>query len=214
MDWNTLSALVHEQLPFVLYAQCTVDYEGRANSHLADGNYLIFYKCDGSIQIHGADKILPRNYQGAGSRLSTSNNSLVSINRTEIIKIHINRILLLYHITTWSDKQIRITRTEKELVDKLYDHWNDYIGIDCDYLVKEYATDNGPVDIVGFNNDGHKHVVEVKRRKISIKDVTQLRRYLECMPNATGYIAAPEIGTKALKYAKEHHCKYICINYD
>lgn len=211
-DW--LYACIRDNSPFVLYANCSVDYQGRASSHLAYGNYLILYKHDGSIQIHGADKILPRNYQGAKSQLSFDNNVLMSTNRSETININIKQILHMQPINNWSDQHIVITKTEKELVNKLYDNWANFIGRGCSKLVKEYATDHGPVDIVGCDEDGHKHVVEVKRRKASIKDVTQLRRYLECIPTATGYIAAPDISQNALKYAADHHCKYIHITFD
>lgn len=205
---------VHNNHPFILYANCSVEYDGRASSSLTNGHYLIIYKQDGSLQIHGGDKIVPRNYQGPKSKLSLVDNQLSSINSKDKIIIYLKSISHLYALEGWSLEAISINKTEKQLVDKLYNNWSDYIQTPCQTLIREYATDHGPVDIVGNDSHGHTHVVEVKRRKASIKDVTQLRKYLECFITATGYIAAPDISHNAVSYAEDHNCKYIRITFD
>jgi len=209
-----LASYVASNTPFVLYANCNVVYDGRASSLLSDGNFLTIYKSDGSLQIHGADKIMPRNYQGAKSRLSFDGRQLVSHNKREKILVNINQILQLLPLQEWSDHSIVINKTEKELVEKLLHDWQYFIDVECHTIVREYSTDYGPVDLVGVDIFDCKHVVEVKRRKASIKDVTQLRKYLECIPGAKGYIAAPNISPKASKYLSQHQCRFITIDFD
>ena len=54
----------------VIYAQCKVDYTGRAKSNLDYGNRLIITKPDGTIMIHGRTKREPINWQPPGFILS------------------------------------------------------------------------------------------------------------------------------------------------
>ena len=80
---------------FVLYCLCDVVYDGRAYSTLERGNYLIIYKPDGSLLIHGSSKSTPRNYQSVGSKVDLQleresefgqHGTLVSQNNNETIE--------------------------------------------------------------------------------------------------------------------------------
>ena len=199
--------------PFALYCKCRVEYDGRANSMLEEGNYLILYKSDKSLIIHGGNKITPRNYQASGSKLFISDDTIISTNKKETIKIIISEIIYYNKLPNWSDKDVTMTKTEKDLVDKIYNNWSKYVGVRCNEIYKEYITDHGPVDLAGVL--GHQyHIVEVKRRKCTIKDATQLRKYLECFDNYVGYLAGPDISDKALEYLDKHNCKYVKVEFD
>lgn len=209
-----LTEYVKNNTSFILYCDCNVKYDGRASSILDYGNYLIIYKADGSLQIHASNKISPRNYQGAKSLLSIDDNQITSINKLEKIIILLRNVYFVFQLRDWSNNEITITKTEKDLVDKLCLNWNEYMNIACDNIVREYKTDHGPVDIVGLDRKNIKHVIEVKRRKATIKDVTQLRKYLECIDDSIGYLAAPSISTKAKSYLYQHECNYINIDFE
>jgi RecB family endonuclease NucS len=198
---------------FVLFANCEVVYDGRAYSTLELGNYLIIHKGDGSLQIHGNSKIQPRNYQGAKSTLVQRGNLLISKCRGEIITIIIHKVIDYTPLRYWSESEIEISRTEHELVLKLFMDWPDYFDATCHSIEMEVETTYGKVDLLGTEFDGMKHVIEVKRRKASVPDVTQLKRYVECFEKAVGYLAAPDIGEKALKYLGECGFSYIEVNF-
>jgi len=202
--------------PFALYAKCSVVYDGRAYSILETGNYLIIYKNDGSLLIHSGLKIQPRNYQGAKSTLEQRGNLLISRNKKETITVTIDSVISITYFEEWSEASIDIRRTEQELVNKLASNLGSYIGGEFETIEKEYLTDYGPVDLVGIRADGSKVVIEVKRRKATIRCCTQLLRYLEALkvPFDQGYLAAPQIGEKASKYLVKHGCKWIRVEFD
>jgi RecB family endonuclease NucS len=61
-------------------------------------------------------------------------------------------------------------------------------------------------------------VVEVKRRRVTVKDVTQLRRYVEALEQrgkqCRAYLAAPEISTSASKYLRKHDLRFLQVDFD
>jgi hypothetical protein len=192
-----------------------VIYDGRAYSVLEEGNYLILYKGDGSIQIHGGTKIQPRNYQGAKSTLEQRGHLLICRNKKETITIVVHKVIEVTYLRFWSEAEIDIQRTEQELVHKIFTNWGDYIDGEFEIIEKEYPTKYGPVDLVGFGEEIIA-VVEVKRRKATISDCTQLRKYVEAFEasNVMGYLAAPQIGDNAAKWLDEHGYKWIRVTFD
>jgi endonuclease len=209
-----LQRFVEYNTPFILYSNCSVEYDGRAHSKLSDGKYLVIFKQDGSLQIHGANKISPRNYQCAKSTLEYDNDTIICFNKKDRITINVREIVFLANLEGWSANEIQISKTEKDLVDKLCAHVDKYIDIRVRDVILEYKTNYGPVDIVFIDDQGAKHVVEVKRRKATIKDGTQLRKYLECIGDSYGYVAAPAISDKALNYLRHHDCGFIKVTFD
>ena len=204
--------------PFSLFCRCEVIYDGRAYSILEEGNYLVISKGDGSIQIHGGTNIQPRNYQGAKSKLELRGHLLISRNKKETITIAISKIINITYLGYWSEAEINIKRTEQELVDKLFRNWGNYIDGEFETIEKEYPTEYGPVDLVGIETNMTYHVVEAKRRRGTVADCTQLKRYLEALANHTGlvkgYLAAPQIGDNAAKYLEKHGYKWLRVEFD
>lgn len=203
---------------FVLYARCSVEYDGRAYSTLENGLYLIVSKQDGSMMIHGSDLITPRNYIGSNSTSYIIDNKLIFIRKSEKITIFLDEIISLSYLDNWSNNKITIKRTEKELVDRICDNWSLYFDIPFDIIIREFNTDLGPIDIVGYNDDTFI-IIEVKRKRAMTKDVTQLKRYIEaisksdCTKKIVGYLAAPEINSKANKYLTESGLLYLKVDF-
>lgn len=207
--------MININKPFILYATAEVVYDGRAYSILERGNYLIIYKDDGSIQIHGGNKIQPRNYQGAKSTIKLDGNILTSSNKKETIIINIYKIINISYLDNWSCNEINIRKTEKELANKIFINWCDYIDGDFEIIEREYKTDVGDIDLIGWAADLTIHVVEVKRKKASLSDCTQLLRYIEAIGgNSIGYLASPEIGENALRYLNKHDLKWLYVDFD
>lgn len=201
--------------PFCLYANCKVIYDGRASSVLNDGNYLVIYKSDKSVQVHGNTKIQPRNYQGSGSVVDIDHNIISFVNKKDKLLIIINNIIYVNYLEELSDDDIEIVKTESDLVDKLFNNFDDYIGNRFEIIEKEYQTEYGPVDLAGFTEHGEIHVVEVKRGKATLANCTQLKRYVEAIGgNVFGYLASPAICTNAMKYLEKSSMRWVSIGFN
>lgn len=201
--------------PFSLFARCEVIYDGRAYSTLEVGNYLIIHKDDGSLQIHSSQKITPSNYQGPRSSLEQRGHLLISKSKKETITIIIHQIINLTYLKYWSDSEIVITRTEQDLVDKLFYNWP--IEGEFMYIFQEYQTELGNIDLLGVTFDMVFHVIEVKRVKASIPHVTQLKRYIDILAehhDTEGYLASPEIGERAMAYLEKCGYHWIQVDFD
>jgi len=203
--------------PFMLYALCSVEYDGRAYSTLEKGRYLIIYKKDGSVIIHGSDLCKARNYQQSGSILSIEKDKLISINKKEKITIDIIEQINYTPLEDWSDSKIEISRTEKELVDKIANNHKLFINIEFAVIEREYRTDSGPVDLVCITPNNEYHIIEVKRNKATINHVTQLRKYVDQMQEndfkSYGYLASPEIGKNAVEFLKKNGFTWLKVDF-
>ncbi len=203
--------------PFCLFANAEVLYQGRASSTLERGNYLVLYKRDGSVSIHAGLDIMPRNYMGAGAKLSLDQDQLIFGRKGEKVVVRVHHTHFLNYLEDWSESKIVICRTEKELARKIFDNWGDYFDGEFEMIEMEYGTSLGPIDIAGFTNE-RDVLVEVKRKRGSLKDVTQLRRYVEAMEArgrpCSAYLAAPEISSNARKYLEKHSLHFLEVDFD
>ncbi len=200
--------------PFILYADCSVEYDGRAYSQLGRGEYLIIKKLDNSVMIHGGNKIPPRNYQGAGSKLSYSENVLTITNKKELIKITIYNNIHNSYLDNWSTQEISIIRTEADLVNKIISNISGYIADEIKEVIREYKTKLGPIDI-GVVGSSHLHLIEVKRNSVSTTNVYQLKRYIDSVDQESilAYIAGPGIRDNALELCGKNNIKYIKVGF-
>lgn len=199
---------------FVAYINCSVLYDGRATSVLDNGNYLVSYKEDGSLLIHGSKLCTPKNYMGPGTSHSRDENAWTFRRKNEAIVININSILWEHELSDWSDNKIKMSKTENDLRQKLIKNICHYIGFTPISIYEEFNTDLGPVDLLVVDQDGVRHVIELKRGKASINACVQLQKYLSVLDGAIGYVASPAISPKALKKLNESDCKYIAIDFD
>lgn len=196
---------------WVSYAHCEVLYDGRASSNLSIGNYLLVYKPDRSLSIHGGDKIGPRNYLGSGSRLTFVDNVITATKKKETVRIIIHQIHWLEPVHHWSISNIRITRTEQELVQKIVADPSEYLGFTPDSIVTEYRTSVGPIDIMAIKGSV-TYPIEVKRKLISINNCVQLRKYLDVIEGEKiGYVAGPGITDRAKAYCEKHGLRYFYV---
>lgn len=134
--------MIDPESSFIMYAECEVEYNGRAKSKLAKGNYLIVHKSDGTLQIHGSSKSPPINYQGPGAKLKVEGSRIISHRKSESIVITTSNIYQLTRLDAWSDNKAEISKTEKELVQKLSANSEKY------FVHFRPCTQNGPVNMV------------------------------------------------------------------
>jgi RecB family endonuclease NucS len=197
---------IRPEQSFSLYASCTVDYDGRARSTLEKGNYLIIHKSDGTLLIHGGTLCTPRNYQPPGAILKTDKNRIISFRKNEIIVITISKILAYDEFKDWSKQRIDITKTEKELRDKIVSQIDKYLKTKVKEVHVEFPTPVGNIDILAIDENNIYHVIEVKRGKASLAACSQLDRYstyfINIMKDVKDYIASPEVSSNATNHMR------------
>lgn len=206
--------------PYALFATCSVVYDGRATSTLPSGNYLVMRKADGSMSIHGSTLNTPRNYMGCNAQCQLSDDTLVFTLKKETIKVKIEHVISIMYLDGWSDNQITISRTEKELSKKIFDNWSTYFPGEYANLSLEYQSEVGIVDVMGITPDARYSIVEVKRKTATLAAVSQLRRYVEhfsslqMVKSVEGCLAAPSISPNALKHLSSFGYRYLPIDFD
>jgi len=205
---------------FVMYANCKIIYDGRAYSTLNDGNYLITNKNDNSVAIYGGNLNVPRNYMGAKSNIIFNDNIIYITNKKESIKILINKIHFVHYLENWSINKINISRTEKELTQKIIANPVEY-DIHYKYHYEEYKTEHGPIDLLfslyPIDNKPNKIIIiELKRKQATLNACIQLEKYMQCFigEDIKGCVAAPKISMNALKYCDKKGIRYIEVNHE
>lgn len=208
---------IRVEQPFVLFAKCTVDYDGRAKSTLELGNYLVTHKSDGTILIQGGTLCTPRNYQPPKAILKMSKNGLVSTYRDEKIVIKIDKILFYKELLNWSSKKVDINKTEAQLSDKILLNIDSILGVSIKESYREFKTPVGIIDILAIDANDVYHIIEVKRGKANLATCSQLNRYChhftDIKKNVKDYIASPDISDNALKFSKENFQTYLKVEH-
>jgi len=207
---------------FFLYGKISVTYQGRAKSTLKRGNYAVLRKSDGSIQIHGGDLIVPRNYQGPGASLELrGKKTLVSTRKNETIRILVHDIIDFVIMDDWSTDKIKLSMTEAELVQKILDDPMKYLCTNAAHKYTELQVKYGKIDIllsdrpVECTTKNRFLVIEVKRSKVTVNNIVQLEKYMQCFPknNTHGYIAGPCISANAAEYCIKKNIAYVAVEF-
>jgi RecB family endonuclease NucS len=193
----------------VFSSNCEIDYKGRAESHLPDGDRIILIKPDKTLLIHQPFGSAPVNYMKAESEHSFVRDGETLYMKSEnpalkeYLSLKINK-LHFYNTARLEDgKRIELSGTEREMSDYLYDNPS-VVEEGFKPLSREEHTRYGFIDVFGHDKTGTLVVVECKRYRADLSAVTQLRRYVEKIKEAKGItacrgiIAAPEISANAL----------------
>jgi endonuclease len=203
---------------FVLYAECSVQYNGRAKSTLVPGNYLITHKNDGTLKIDGGSLCTSLNYQPPGAILQKTKNLLVSVRKEETIKIKLKQIHFYKELKEWSVHKINIDKTEAQLRNYIANNIKTSSGllnINIKEVFIEFKTPVGNIDILAIDVDNVYHVIEVKRGKVNLAACSQLERYtnyfLDIMKDVKDYIASPDISSNASNYMKANHQTWVQV---
>lgn len=213
---------------FLIFGEAEVLYDGRASSTLARGNYLIIKKQDGSLIIHGANHVPALNYISSNSTVRVEGNNIVATRRSEIIKIIIYSCDHLIPLNDWSENKVQVRKTEGELTAKIIADPAKYLGPGEYTAHRERSTLAGPVDLVLISTD--IYIIEVKRKKVTLKDCYQVQRYLDAFDRLAlvekknfkveqdckviGCLAGPAISIDALNHCNENNIKYLQVLFE
>jgi len=200
---------------WVAWADCEVAYVGRALGLLAKGSYLIHRKPDGSVSIHGGDLTKPKNYIRS-TDITVEDKVIIFSNKKEKLKIKIYKLHWKQTMNAWATNKVNLYRTEQQLVDKLIRDIDTWIPPHPDRIIhREYRTAGGPVDVaVECGED--LHILEVKRRNVTVKDITQVLKYDDFVEHSHAklYLVAPGISANGLAYAEKNSITFIELDWD
>jgi RecB family endonuclease NucS len=215
---------IPQKPPYIAYANFSVEYEGRASSILEASDLILMRKPDGSTAIHGGALTIPLNYMGPKTTQEISDNILILANKKEIIKLIISKVYSVMIPDNWDNRKITLVKTEDDLRNKLMGDPAKYFGYTPTNMIKEFKTNHGPVDIALLDNfdgllDGRNvGVVEVKRKKITLKHCYQAIRYRDALKKKGAkvqiWLAAPEISKNALEYCQPRRIKFVEVLFD
>tara|TARA_Y100000746_G_scaffold50475_2_gene39584 strand:+ start:4838 stop:5497 length:660 start_codon:yes stop_codon:yes gene_type:complete len=204
----------------LVFARCTVDYEGRLTAHLPEATRLIMVKSDGCVAIHadgGAYK--PLNWMNAPNKLVEEEGVWrVSNPKGEVLTITLHEIFSDLSHEMGTDPGLQKDGVEAHLQELLADDPS-FLVEGLELIKREYPTDLGPVDLLCRTAKGETIAVEIKR-KGEIDGVEQLTRYLDFLNRdplikpVRGIFAAQEIRPQAKVLAEDRGIQCVVIDYD
>lgn len=204
----------------LVFARCTVDYEGRLTAHLPEATRLIMVKSDGCVAIHadgGAYK--PLNWMNAPNKLVEEEGVWrVSNPKGEVLIITLHEIFSDFSHEMGIDPGLQKDGVEAHLQELLADDPS-FLLEGLELIKREYPTDLGPVDLLCRTAKGETIAVEIKR-KGEIDGVEQLTRYLDFLNRdplikpVRGIFAAQEIRPQAKVLAEDRGIQCVVIDYD
>ena len=204
----------------LVFARCTVDYEGRLTAHLPEATRLIMVKSDGCVAIHadgGAYK--PLNWMNAPNKIVEEKGVWrVSNPKGEMLIITLHEIFSDFTHEMGIDPGLQKDGVEAHLQELLADDPS-FLVEGLELIKREYPTDLGPVDLLCRTSKGETVAVEIKRRG-EIDGVEQLTRYLDFLNRdplikpVHGIFAAQEIRPQAKVLAEDRGIKCVVIDYD
>jgi len=204
----------------LVFARCTVDYEGRLTAHLPEATRLIMVKSDGCVAIHadgGAYK--PLNWMNAPNKIVEEEGVWrVSNPKGEMLIITLHEIFSDFTHEMGIDPGLQKDGVEAHLQELLADDPS-FLVEGLELIKREYPTDLGPVDLLCRTSKGETVAVEIKRRG-EIDGVEQLTRYLDFLNRdplikpVHGIFAAQEIRPQAKVLAEDRGIQCVVIDYD
>lgn len=204
----------------ILLANCHVEYEGRARSKLANGDRLIIIKKDGTFAIHQELNLDPVNWQAPGCKNSiTFDDELIIRSKRskpyEEIRLYLDEVYTATYYNIVDTKDLELRGYEKHMVDLAWEK-PELIEKGFRPTRREYQTENGFIDLMGKDNDGHLFILEFKSRKAGSNAVKQLKGYVDCFLDNKDFvraaIVAPDITNDALEELEKLQMEYIKMN--
>jgi RecB family endonuclease NucS len=215
-----LDNAIKKNQSIVFGCRCDINYSGRAESFLSEGDRIIIIKEDNALIIHQPTGNNPVNYMKPGSAHSVMFEEgscwMSSRNMTtkEFMKINISRIYFFQSYKMQDGQAIELKGTEKDMADMIMKNPS-IIEKGFKPLSMEEQTKYGFIDILGYDKENTLTVVECKRYVADLAAVTQLRRYVEKIKASKGLtfvkgiLAAPKISSNAQGMLEDWGYKFV-----
>jgi len=207
----------------VFSSLCSINYSGRAESRLEEGDRIIIIKSDKTLLVHQPTGSNPINYMKEGSQhaLEQNNGFLVLKSRNpgakEYLDICIKQIHFLRALSLSDSKKLQLAGSERDMADMLYNS-PELVEPGFKPLSREEHTKYGFIDLFGYDKNSCLVVVECKRYAGDMKAVSQLARYVKRIKRARGLtrvrgiLACPRISPAAAHMLADHGFKFIRVN--
>ncbi len=184
-------------------AHAEVQYVGRAASLAEAGQYLLFIKADGSLQIHGPRGVKPVNWQPRTDDLrATVQDGCCVLRATrrspeETVTVTFLEVSHAQAVELADEAGFLLAGTEAQMQGTLARH-PDLLEPGLTVLDRELLTHAGGIDLYARDAQGRHVVIELKRGTATQDAVHQLQRYVQAVRaqvtgEVRGVIASPSI---------------------
>lgn len=189
------------------FIRCEVQYSGRAETYLPEGDRLLLVKSDNSVHLHQPQGSNPINYMKSGSIISAELDedvlsvAIENVKEKAWLEISVSFVYDAISMKLEDGRALDLAGNEKDMSDWIRDNPHCISG-EFRPIRREEQTDVGFIDVYGHDGDGIV-VVECKRVTASLAAVDQLRRYVERVKNlkgtdgVRGILVAPSITSNA-----------------
>jgi RecB family endonuclease NucS len=205
LDANFLKQALAKGLVVIVNAKCSIEYNGRASSQANEAWRLIIIKPDGSLLIHTNEGYQPLNWQPPGSNISFKENQIIAIrhNPKETLKITMHEVAWI-ETAIASEGEFTLHGSHEDVKKWVIENLAKVTNCQNARLVgTEVPLNNhGKADIIA-ECDGNKIIIEVKRGIVDLNAVSQLKRYVNAIPEAKGVLVGAWFTSGALELAKE-----------
>jgi len=204
----------------LLVGNCTVEYEGRAASHLGEGERILIIKGDGSVLIHRPFGYEPVNWHPPNSKIEVSSaEDAVTITATRAGERLVVSFTSVKHFASFQlrdEAEFQMYASEAEMKKAVLLEPSLIEEGFSPYEEERQAFGSGRMDILGTDADGKLVVVELKRREASAQDVAQLLGYVNSLERELGsrpraVIAAPSMTRQATRAASQAGIEFRCL---
>lgn len=190
----------------VFFAECLVEYEGRAASKSTYGDKLVMIKPNGSVIIHGPRGFKPQNWQPDTVAITVEESGdevILRAIRKKPREILVIKCPEVYHIMLGQEPvegDFWMYINEHQIRD-LIAEMPSLIEEGMRIVSVEKPVEPGFVDLYGRDKEGRLVVIELKRVKAGEEAVHQLLRYVEAFNkrgvNVRPILAAPDFTDSA-----------------
>lgn len=172
-----------------IFADCTVKYHGRGDTVSSRGTRLIILKADGTVLIHRDKGINAMNYMSGARKHDIREEDdedglhhIIAESNDETIDITIYE---MFTDITRDDVDGDGDALERHGTEKQMQEWLTRSDVfpevfDGKFLMREFDTGYGPVDLLGMSDDERLMLIEVKRNA-KPNDVFQVMRYRDAL---------------------------------
>ncbi len=220
--YETLKKALLNKEMILLAARCSIDYNGRAQSYLPEGDRLILIKPDGTLLVHQTSGSVPVNYMKEKTEFQLlREEGILSLKakhplQKEYMDIEITHVHSFQSLKLEDSAKLQLKGNEKDMSDMIFNNPS-LIEKGLKALSREEHTEFGFVDVLCKDVSGNLVVVECKRYSADYKAVSQLQRYVEKIKeskgitNVRGVLASPSISDATKIILEENGFKHVAL---
>lgn len=169
-----------------VFALCEVSYSGRGDTTLPLYERAILVKGDGTVSVHSDKGIKPLNYMNGGARGNMVEHVDNKGLKTWTFENSKETLVITFH-RIYSDTQCDVPNNDPGLKhdgteSQIQEFLSKNIKIlkpEYKFIKREYRTDNGPVDILAYDEAKEKHVLIEVKRVATTSALHQIKKYVD-----------------------------------